>query len=455
MESYSSKKPLRLAVVGHTNAGKTSLLRTLLQDTAFGEVSSRPSTTREVVAAHLLVAGEPLVALYDTPGLEDGLSLFAVLEKMQDPKLRHDGPAQIEAFLHSELAQNDFEQEAKVLRQLLQSDAAIYLIDARDPVLPKHQDELDILRRCGKPILPVLNFTASEEANSPAWTDALAKVNLHGWVEFDTVSLPEQGEVTLFEHLSTLLPKARDILRNLLAERSQRSEHKELAAKRIVAELLLDVTAYAITVTDKSEHEAVTRTMQKAISEREQACLQDLLKVYGFASDAVNLPEVSVRAGQWQTDLFSSDTFKAFGIKAGKGVAAGGAAGASVDLLFGGMTLGAGTVMGAVAGGAWQTWQKYGRNLKHKMQGYYDVHVDEAVIRLLAARQQQLIIALNKRGHAAIEPLSILDNEQKFHDSVKFKQFFRLGREHPQWSSINSSQFVESHERDECVRLIL
>jgi len=36
--------PLKLAVVGHTNTGKTSLLRTLTRDVNFGEVSARPST---------------------------------------------------------------------------------------------------------------------------------------------------------------------------------------------------------------------------------------------------------------------------------------------------------------------------------------------------------------------------------------------------------------------------
>lgn len=452
---YTKDKPLRLAVVGHTNAGKTSLLRTLLQDAAFGEVSSRPSTTREVVAAHLLVGGEPLIALYDTPGLEDGLSLFAVLAEQQDAKFRHDGPAQIQQFLASELAANDFEQEAKVLRQLLQSDAAIYLVDARDPVLPKHQDELDILRRCGKPILPVLNFTASDEANSQAWMDALAKVNLHGWVEFDTVSLPDYGEKPLFEHLRTLLPKARELLRELLHERSQRAVHKEQAGKRIVAELLLDVTAYAVTIKDKHDHELQIQAMQKAVAKREQQCLLELLRLYGFNKSAVNLPEIAVKSGEWQTDLFSSETFKAFGVKAGKGIAAGGAAGASVDLLFGGMTLGAGTVMGAVAGGAWQTWQKYGRNLKHKMQGYYDVHIDEAVIRLLAARQQHLIKALNKRGHAAIEPLQMLDSEQKFENPEKFKKFFSLARAHPEWSAIDKAEYVDTSERENCIRLII
>ena len=42
---------LKLAVVGHTNTGKTSLLRTLTHDTGFGEVSARPSATRHVEEA--------------------------------------------------------------------------------------------------------------------------------------------------------------------------------------------------------------------------------------------------------------------------------------------------------------------------------------------------------------------------------------------------------------------
>lgn len=69
-------KPLVLAVVGHTNVGKTSLLRTLIRDTHFGEVSHRPSTTRHVEGAKLLIAGKPLLELYDTPGLEDAIGLL-------------------------------------------------------------------------------------------------------------------------------------------------------------------------------------------------------------------------------------------------------------------------------------------------------------------------------------------------------------------------------------------
>ena len=48
---------LKVAVVGHTNTGKTSLMRTLTQDVSFGEVSDHPGTTRHVEGTALLVDG--------------------------------------------------------------------------------------------------------------------------------------------------------------------------------------------------------------------------------------------------------------------------------------------------------------------------------------------------------------------------------------------------------------
>ena len=115
------KPPLKLAVVGHTNVGKTSLLRTLTRDVGFGEVSHRPSTTRHVEGARLSVDGEPLLDLYDTPGLEDAIALLDYLERLERPGERLDGPARLARFLEGSEARQRFEQEAKVLRQLLTS----------------------------------------------------------------------------------------------------------------------------------------------------------------------------------------------------------------------------------------------------------------------------------------------------------------------------------------------
>jgi hypothetical protein len=202
-------KPLKLAVVGHTNVGKTSLLRTLTRDVGFGEVSHRPSTTRHVEGARLSVDGEPLLDLYDTPGLEDAIALLDYLERLERPGERLDGPARLARFLDGSEARQRFEQEAKVLRQLLASDAGLYVIDAREPVLAKYRDELEVLASCGKPLLPVLNFVSSANHREPDWREALARLGLHALVRFDSVAPPEDGERRLYESLALLLENAR------------------------------------------------------------------------------------------------------------------------------------------------------------------------------------------------------------------------------------------------------
>ena len=156
---------LRVAVVGHTNTGKTSLLRTLARDVAFGEVSDAAGTTRHVEGLRLLADGEPAIELFDTPGMEDAIALLEfVAARAPAGGERLDGPDRVARFLASPEAHERFEQEAKVLRQMLASDAALYVVDARDPVLPKHRDELALLAACARPLLPVLNFVASPDA---------------------------------------------------------------------------------------------------------------------------------------------------------------------------------------------------------------------------------------------------------------------------------------------------
>ena len=171
-------KPLKLAVVGHTNVGKTSLLRTLTRDVDFGEVSHRPSTTRHVEGARLSVDGQPLLELYDTPGLEDAIALLDYLERLEHPGERLDGPARIARFLASSEARQRFEQEAKVLRQLLASDAGLYLIDAREPVLAKYRDELAVLAGCGKPLLPAPAGETLDNQRLGDWQQALTQLHL-------------------------------------------------------------------------------------------------------------------------------------------------------------------------------------------------------------------------------------------------------------------------------------
>src|SRR5690606_4803663 len=236
-------RPLRLSVAGHTNVGKTSLLRTLTRDPGFGEVSARPGTTRHVEGARLSVGGEPLLELYDTPGMEDAIALLEYLERAALPGERRDPPAQIARFLDGVEARQRFEQEAKVLRQLLASDAGLYVVDVREPVLAKYRDELAVLAMCGKPLLPVFNFVSHAGARPEPWSEALARLGLHARVAFDSVAPAADGERRLYESLALLLESARSDLLRLVESHEQAAVERLQAGRRLIAELLLDVAA--------------------------------------------------------------------------------------------------------------------------------------------------------------------------------------------------------------------
>jgi hypothetical protein len=441
-------KPLTLAVVGHTNVGKTSLLRTLTRDVGFGEVSHRPSTTRHVEGARLSVDGEALLELYDTPGLEDAIALLDYLERLEQPGERLDGPARLERFLKGSEARQRFEQEAKVLRQLLACDAGLYVIDAREPVLSKYRDELEVLAGCGKPLLPVLNFVSAASHREGEWREALARLGLHALVRFDSVAPPEDGEQRLYESLALLLEHARLPLQRLIDDQQRQREERKQSALRLIAELLIDCAACRRSVASDAGPAAVEE-LRQAIRKREQRCVEALLQLYAFRLQDASAADLPLLDGRWGDDLFNPETLKQLGVQVGGGIAAGAAAGAGIDLLVGGVTLGLAALAGAIAGGALQTARGYGGRLLGKLKGQRELTVDDNVLRLLALRQRQLLHALNARGHAAMGSIEVATPQEKTWREGKLPDALGKARAHPQWSSLNGHRRLNQSERDE------
>jgi hypothetical protein len=455
MTDSNARQPLKLAVVGHTNVGKTSLLRTLTRDVGFGEVSHRPSTTRHVEGARLSVDGEALLELYDTPGLEDAIALLDFLERLDRPGERLDGPARLARFLEGSEARQRFEQEAKVLRQLLASDAGLYVIDAREPVLAKYRDELAVLASCGKPLLPVLNFVSSSRHREPDWREALARLGLHALVRFDSVAPPEDGERRLYESLALLLENSRGQLERLIADQQAQREVRRHSAARLIAELLLDCAACRRSVATTSDQvQSAIDDVRKAVRQREQRCVEALLKLYAFRREDASASDLPLLDGRWGDDLFNPETLKLLGVRVGGGIAAGAAAGAGVDLLVGGITLGAAALVGAIAGGALQTARSYGGRLLGKLKGQRELTVDDAVLRLLALRQRQLLIALEARGHAAVDSIKLDTPQDKTWRQGKLPDALHKARAHPQWSSLNPHPKLDQTERQEQIEVL-
>ncbi len=398
---------IRIAVVGHTNAGKTSLLRTLTRRIHFGEVSDRPGTTRHVESVDLKVGGRVAVRFFDTPGLEDAVGLREHLEALDEGSDAATPPERIRRFLKAPEAHGVFEQEAKVLRTLLEVDAAFLVIDAREPVLPKYRDEVELLNSCARPVLPVLNFVHAGAEREPAWRELLSAYGLHAVVRFDAAAPFVGAERELYQDLGTLLRERRAQLRGvadaLAAEAGQRRD----AAARRIAGLLVDAAALrrsasAEAFADAAQRAALVAGLRHDVSAQAQRCADDLLALYGFRQGDADEAPLPMMEGRWSLDFFSPDVLRDAGIRLGKGVAVGTAAGVVADLALAGLSLGAGAALGGAIGGAVsQGWGPLGRKLVNKLRDVQELTVEDPVLRALAAWQLALVRALERRGHAA------------------------------------------------------
>jgi hypothetical protein len=290
-DDKKAKGLIDIAVVGHTNAGKTSLLRTLTRQAKFGEVSDRPGTTRHVEAIDLEVDGRTVVRYFDTPGLEDSVALQYHLKQMPEQLTP---PQRVAALLEGPEAKGVFEQEAKVLRQMLSADAAIYVIDCREPLLPKYRSEIEVLNACARPIMPVLNFVRSEHSREPEWREVLAAYGLHAAVLFDAVAPFVGAERQLYEDLSVLMRQHKGTLQRVLDDLDRQADERRAASAQRVADTLISAAAMRReiepeTLADGKAKERFVTAFRRELVDGVRKCVDDLLQMHGFDKNDAQL----------------------------------------------------------------------------------------------------------------------------------------------------------------------
>ena len=462
-KTIASGEALKLAVVGHTNTGKTSVLRTLLRDVYFGEVKNEAATTRHVERAQLTDSqtGEVLVTLYDTPGLEDASGLMDWLE--DNTASRRDGIERLQQFLAADIAQGvdsnvsdnygsqdyNYSQEAKVIRQLLASDMAIYVVDAREPVLGKYKDELAILSWAAIPVMPVFNFTDSQDANIDDWQTMLARRNLHISTRFDSVAFEFEDEMRLWKNLATMLTHS-EMLEQLMTRRTADWAQLYDEANIIIADFLLNVAAFVCEISEDDDPMPVLQKMQEAVRQSERAMQHNLLNSYKFYDNAVAATPLELQA--YQQDPFDPELLKSYGIRTTSGAAAGALLGLGIDAAALGTTLGLGAAIGGIAGGLLSNTS----SIADRITGVKRLYIDPATLTLLATRAIDLLNTLRHRGHAATDATQLIYNGEKSNNrssvdhnednsvtpwaANKLPSELKKARGKPQWSSLSSGK---------------
>ena len=204
---------IALSLISHTNAGKTTLARTLLRRDV-GEVRDAPHVTTEA-SAHPLIdtaEGDTLV-LWDTPGFGNSVRLAQRLRQQGNPI------GWFLAQVWDRFRDRSFWLTQQAVRNVRdRADVVLYLVNAAEaPVDAGYlAPELAVLEWIGKPVIVLLNQTgpprahADEAADEARWRGALAHwTHVRDVIAQDAFARCWVQEFTLFAAIGKVLPADR------------------------------------------------------------------------------------------------------------------------------------------------------------------------------------------------------------------------------------------------------
>jgi len=348
---------LKLAVVGHVNTGKTSLISTLARRSDLELGDGRTTTCVQEIAFQS--GSDTLLVLVDTPGFELVSEITLELEQARAAETaagrRADDYELLQAFLSTarESGRGELELDLRALDAALGADAILYVVDVTQAPLERLRDEVALLVRTAKPVVSVLNFTAESETHESDWREVFRREKVHAQVAFDVMVADEAAEAELLRTIESVLPQPRrEALERLRRAHAGMSLRHRAAATRAVGELLLDaVTLRGRAPKDSTGAEDQARAdLQRLVREREREGFAAIGRAHGFEGGEVESGDGALESELLELDLFDPETWKreAPGLL---GLAAGGAAaGAAIDAVVGGFSLGLGALIGGAVG---------------------------------------------------------------------------------------------------------
>ncbi len=398
-----AETPLIITIVGHTDTGKTSIVRTLSEDVAFGEVSPVPSTTRKAAGQSYKLGVRDLMSIYDTPGFEQAGRILKECEPLD--RGSGDPLDKIRALL----AGPEYDFERSVLDQVVKSDVLLYVTNIAIEPQREAVHELAILTRAGKPVIPVLNFL-SGGSHRLEWEEFFLR-NGHPLVSsYDAHVRVPSYEERLFRLIADMLdrkPVKRLAFEYWAGVKAKRMADARAASAGVIAELLLDAAAYHAISTGvsrdrrKVELERLVIEFKASLRDREKDAHNQILRRYAHRDGLVDTDrkaksqdsQVAEEAFVQNTedDLFGSGVAKRLRLGVISGASAGATSALVIDAVFHGMTFGAAALTGGLIGAA----------IGALAGGFYNARYDEKNATLTVKSTRGTLRALYWRGLGA------------------------------------------------------
>jgi hypothetical protein len=358
-------RTVNLSLISHTNAGKTTLVRTLLgQDV--GEVRDAAHVTEVATGYVMQQAGADTLMLWDTPGFGDTGRLLRRLKLSSNPV----------GWLLTQVWDRFRERPLWSSQQAVrnardQADVILYLVNAsEDPADAGYVAlEMEILAWIGKPVVLLLNQmgppSSGSEAEERRWeTHLQSRGIVRGALTLDAFARCWVQEGTLLSTIEPLVPPEK---REALVRLSKAWEEKNLArfheSMAILARQLAQAAVDRETVGEQNWQDkvgGVIRSLQKEEAPEQKRAMQtlaerlegeirtsteELIRAHSLSGRAARDVLARLKAGYSET----APAKEGFAAMLG-GLMSGAIGGLAADVAAGGLTLGGGMIVGGVLG---------------------------------------------------------------------------------------------------------
>ncbi len=365
-----------LSLISHTNAGKTTLARTLLGRDV-GEVRDAAHVTDLSTGYVLVQQGENTLMLWDTPGFGDTARLLSRLKMSGNPV----------GWLLSQVwdrfrerALWSSQQAVKNARE--EADVILYLVNAsEDPATAAYVAlEMEVLGWIGKPVVVLLNQLGPPREDTSSEVERWSEIGEKGLVRavlpLDAFARCWVQEGTLLDTVTPLLPPEKQVAMAVLrgqweTQNRARFDQSMEVLGRYLARAASDQEAVdeagwqaklVESLSGQNRDGAASRKAMGLLAARltdaTTQSTEELIRVHGLSGKATRT--VLERVGDDYAHAAKTPEGAAAALG---GIFSGAVGGLAADLAAGGLTLGGGMIIGGILGALGATGVAKGLNL--------------------------------------------------------------------------------------------
>lgn len=353
MNDAARPQPPLFAVVGRVNKGKSSVIASLIESDDV-KISPRPGTTTECVRYDVEQDGRVLFTVVDTPGFEDAPRALHWLQAREATAADRFGL--VRAFVDEFSGTEEFVQECKLLKPILEGAAILYVVNGEEPYRQNYEAEMEILRYTGRPAMALINWSETG-AHVEDWEKALNQYfKLVRFFDAHKVTWRERRKLLdAFRVLEPRWDEALDLALAALETEQQRRLHE---VSSIITDLLVDALTFNLVVVLpestalRFEREKLEKRFHDALRRREAKAQRAIARVY--LHDLNDWAPETEMPFEQSDDLFSKEAWNVMGLSPTTllaiTTATGAVAGGSIDAAVGMATFLTGAVIGGLGG---------------------------------------------------------------------------------------------------------